>query len=110
MQVAMKQPERLPSIPRPRIDTSTCSSRRSRGKGDNSSKAPEAFDPSTLRIAKLATPGAVATELGRLYRRAARRQIPIDEAKGLASILRELRETLEGSDIMHRIEQLKEAG
>lgn len=60
-----------------------------------------------IRIGRLNTLGCVLTELGRLYRHARRDQLDTQKAARLATILKEMRATLEASDIERRLEALE---
>lgn len=64
-------------------------------------------DNRKLRTGKLNTVGAVATELGRLYRLAKTKQLDTLDAYRLAQILAALRQCLEVSDIEKRIAELE---
>jgi len=84
------------------------------GKGDTNPRVghnspPGEFDPSKLRIDRLDSVGAVISELGRLYRRTARRQVPHDESKVLRDILTTIREALEQGEFESRLKALEEA-
>jgi hypothetical protein len=62
-----------------------------------------------VRRPALVTMGAVLTELARQYRRADRGEMDWQDAAATARILREIRQTIEGSDLEQRIAALEEA-
>ncbi len=62
-----------------------------------------------VRIGPLDTVGHVVTELGKVYRLARRGEMDINQAKGFAYVLREIRCGLEAKDVERRLEELEEA-
>ena len=62
-----------------------------------------------VRIGRLHTVGHVVTELGKVYRLARRGEMEINQAKGFAYVLREIRCGLEAQDVERRLEELEEA-
>ena len=62
-----------------------------------------------VRIGRLHTVGHVVTELGKVYRLARRGDMDINQAKGFAYVLREIRCALEAGDVERRLEELEEA-
>jgi len=64
---------------------------------------------STARVGRLHSVGAVAHELGRLYRAARRGDVPAVDAARLASILTQLRQALEPAQIEDRLSALEDA-
>jgi hypothetical protein len=65
-------------------------------------------DPKTPRVGRLHTVGAIASELGKLYRRVARGEIESSDGARRATILRELRECLQVADIDRRLHGIEE--
>ena len=63
----------------------------------------------TVRIGRLHTIGCVVTELGKVYRLARRGEMDINQAKGFAYVLREIRCGLEAKDVERRLEELEDA-
>ena len=59
------------------------------------------------RIGRLDTLGDIRRELARIYRRARRHEMPMDEAKGLVWILRALGEVLVADAIEQRLEAVE---
>ena len=62
-----------------------------------------------VRIGRLDTVGRVVTELGKVYRLARRGEMDINQAKGFAYVLREIRCGLEAKDVERRLEELEES-
>jgi hypothetical protein len=60
-----------------------------------------------IRIGPLTTVGQVAAELGRLYRQARRGDVPVTDARRLATILAVMRQCLEASELERRIADLE---
>ncbi len=60
-----------------------------------------------IRIGPLNSIGGVLNELARVYREARRGQIELSDATRLAFILREIRISLESSDIEKRLDALE---
>ena len=69
---------------------------------------PDEFDASKLRVGRLDSVGAVISEMGKLYRRTARRQVPHGESKVLREILVSIREALEQGEFERRLRVLEE--
>jgi hypothetical protein len=59
------------------------------------------------RIARLDSVGAVASELGRVYRQTRHGEIPAQDATRYASILTAVRQCLESSEVERRIQELE---
>lgn len=64
-------------------------------------------DPQVPRVGRLHTVGAIASELGKLYRRVARNEIESADGARRATILRELRECLQVADIDRRLQDIE---
>ena len=60
-----------------------------------------------IRIGPLNSVGGVVTELGKVYREARRGQLDLSDATRLAFVLREIRISLESSDIEKRLDALE---
>jgi hypothetical protein len=60
-----------------------------------------------VRVGHLRTIGAVASELGRLYRAVRRGQVSTIDGYRCAAILNVLRQTIESGEVEQRLEQLE---